>query len=226
MTKDFFFAAHTKLRLRSHKMNQTWGSRCQATTFTYRVATGNDAAFLQRLVEDSFRHPDSWTGDTSGVMAQYSISLNAMMEKITKPGSSFIIVTERIAAASQGDELVDDAVVACFQVVRKSSTLARFATFAIAPRHQSRGLGRQIVQYAEEYCQEIWGSAVMQLNTLSSRTALLRWYERLGYNETGVKEPFPPASFGGGFVGKEELYFAVMEKALIRTVTSAGTAFA
>lgn len=66
----------------------------------------------------------------------------------------------------------------------------------------------------------------MQLNTLSSRTALLKWYERLGYRETGVKEPFPSASFGGGFGGKEELYFAVMEKALIRTVASAGTASA
>lgn len=184
----------------------------------YRTATVDDAALLQRMVQDSFRHADGWTGAASGIMSRYSLSLERVREKISKPGSTFIIVTEE----GGGDGAA--AAVACFQVYQKSATLVRFATFAVDVQHQGRGLARAVMQLAEDYCRRVLGATTMQLNTLSNRPGLLAWYrQRCGYRETGVREPFGvTASFGDGGDGAEEggealpedLCFIVMEKEL------------
>ncbi|KAJ4145358.1 hypothetical protein LMH87_004211 [Akanthomyces muscarius] len=197
-------------------MNQARGQKALAGQLSYRVATVDDAALLQRMIQDSFRHPDGWTGAASGIMSRYSISLERVIEKISKLGSTFIIVAE---AGDGGAPAV-----ACFQVYQKSATLIRFATFAVDVQHQGRGLARAVMQLAEDYCRQVLGATTMQLNTLSSRPGLLAWYrQRCGYHETGVREPFSvTASFGGGGGGAasggeavpDDLCFIVMEKEL------------
>lgn len=185
-----------------------------ADKLQYRVATADDAKHLQYLVQSSFRHPDVWTGDSDGLMAQYTVTLERITEKITKPDSTFVFVTEKTEQGTEDEGQTAEAV-ACFQVIRKSPTLARFATFAIAPKHQGRGLARHIVEHAERYCRDGWGARTMQLNTLSSRAALLQWYRRCGYAETGVTEPFASASFGEAaapVTSPGGLFFVVMEK--------------
>lgn len=182
---------------------------------SYRVATKDDLVFLQRMIEDSFRHPDTWAGESAGIMLNYSLSLEGIEAKFHRAGSIFIIASEEDANGS-GDS-TSPTPVACFQVVRKSPTLARFATFAVDAQHQGRGLARPVVLYAEDYCRRTWGATTMQLNTLSSRRELLAWYRRCGYLETGVVEPFPSGSFAAA-KGREEdasdLCFIVMEKEL------------
>lgn len=198
-------------------MSHAREQKVPAGQLNYRVATADDAVFLQRMVQDSFRHPDAWTGAEPSVMSQYTVSLERMMEKITRPKSTFIIVTE--AAAAGGTP------VACFQVTQKSATLTRFATFAVDVRHKGRGVARATVQFAEDYCRQTWGATTMQFNTLSNRAGLLAWYQRCGYRETGVRETFPWASFGGADRDEatlKDLYFAVMEKELEAAVASSG----
>lgn len=198
-------------------MSQNREQKSPVGQLGYRTATVDDAALLQRMVQDSFRHPDGWTGAASGIMCRYSISLERVREKISKPGSTFIIVTEEGA----GDGAAAPAV-ACFQVYQKSATLVRFATFAVDVRHRGRGLAQAVMQLAEDYCRKVLGATTMQLNTLSNRPGLLAWYRRrCGYRETGVREPFDvTASFGGGGAKQggealpEDLCFIVMEKEL------------
>ncbi|KAJ6780288.1 hypothetical protein PWT90_07528 [Aphanocladium album] len=196
-------------------MSQEHEKKKPATALNYRVATADDAVFLQRMVQDSFRRPDTWEGDMLNLMSQYSITLERMREKLNRPGSIFIIASESRPEQQQQQQPAEP--VACFQVVQKSPTLARFATFAVATKHQGRGLARPIVEHAEDYCRRTWGTTTMQLNTLSSRTGLLAWYRRCGYRETGVKEPFPS---GDVEETPEDLCFVVMEKELEAATTS------
>lgn len=192
-------------------MSQAPESKPLPAKLAFRIATAEDAPALQTIVQDSFRHADSWTGDELGLITRYTMSADRIIEKLTKPNSTFIIASDPAwpDAASQD--------VGCFQVTQKSPTLARFATFAIRPEHKGRGFAGPMVKFAEDYAWETWGVRTMSLNTLSTRTALLAWYQRCGYRETGVKEPFPPVNFG---VSAEELgtikdlYFIVMEKQL------------
>ncbi|XWW97010.1 hypothetical protein V2A60_004990 [Cordyceps javanica] len=217
-------------------MNQKPEQRAAAGQLHYRVATADDAVLLQRLVQDSFRHPGTSFRDATGAMAQFSIPLDRMLDKITLPDSTVIVVSESSAtqtadrclptttttttttATASATSTADAAVVvvACYQVRRKSPTVARFATFAVDARHQGRGLARPIVQHAEDRCRRLWGTTTMQLNTLSSRGGLLDWYRRRGYRETGEREPCPwsAAEASGDHHDEDALHFIVMEKDL------------
>ncbi|TQV99519.1 acetyltransferase (GNAT) family domain-containing protein [Cordyceps javanica] len=224
-------------------MNQKPEQRAAVGQLHYRVATADDAVLLQRLVQDSFRHPGTSFKDATGAMAQFSIPLDRMLDKITLPDSTVIVVSESSAtqtadrclptttttttttttATASATNTADAAVVvvvACYQVRRKSPTVARFATFAVDARHQGRGLARPIVQHAEDRCRRLWGTTTMQLNTLSSRGGLLDWYRRRGYRETGEREPCPwsaaatAAAASGDHHDEDALHFIVMEKDL------------
>lgn len=66
-----------------------------------------------------------------------------------------------------------------------------FGMLAVDPQRQGNGLGRKMVEAAEEYCRGK-GCAAMDLTVLSLRQELLPIYRRLGYVESG-KEEFRPS---------------------------------
>jgi GNAT superfamily N-acetyltransferase len=66
-----------------------------------------------------------------------------------------------------------------------------FGMLAVDPKRQGMGLGRAMVEAAEEYCRAK-GCEAMDLTTLSLRLELPPFYRKLGYVETGTEE-FRPA---------------------------------
>ncbi len=58
---------------------------------------------------------------------------------------------------------------------------------AVAPAHQGAGLGRLIVEAAEEHLRR-QGCEAVDISVLSLRPELLPIYRRYGYVETGVEE--------------------------------------
>lgn len=66
-----------------------------------------------------------------------------------------------------------------------------FGMLAVDPQRQGNGLGRKMVEAAEEYCRRK-GCTAMDLTVLSLRPELLPIYRKLGYVESGVEE-FRPA---------------------------------
>jgi GNAT superfamily N-acetyltransferase len=66
-----------------------------------------------------------------------------------------------------------------------------FGMLAVDPKRQGNGLGRKMVEAAEEYCRRK-GCTEMDLTVLSLRPELLPLYRKLGYTESGVDE-FRPA---------------------------------
>jgi len=60
----------------------------------------------------------------------------------------------------------------------------KLANLAVHPAHGSNGLGRKLIQHAEQISRE-QGFKEIHLNTHSEMTATQRLYLRLGWRETG-----------------------------------------
>lgn len=62
-----------------------------------------------------------------------------------------------------------------------------FGVLAVNPSQQGRGLGRIMIQAAEDYCRRR-GCKCMEISVLSMRTELLPFYHKLGYAESRIEE--------------------------------------
>jgi len=74
-----------------------------------------------------------------------------------------------------------------------------FGMLAVDSERQGAGLGRRMVEAAEQYCREK-RCAAMDLTVLSLRPELLPIYRKLGYVESGVEEFRPSRPLKPGIV--------------------------
>jgi GNAT superfamily N-acetyltransferase len=82
-----------------------------------------------------------------------------------------------------------------------------FGLLSIDPDFQGRGLGRELVERAEDFCRRS-GCGLMRIRVLNHRTELPPFYERLGYHIAGLEQvEQEPAA-------RMPYHFIVMEKAL------------
>lgn len=185
---------------------------------------------LQELIQNGFRASDTranWTGDaTKALNDTFTISLDAIEKAIESEKSAFVIAyttsatkqSEGVVVAIPGDShniTGNQHIVACFCLTRKSTDLASFAWFVVAQPYQQGGNGRKVLAYAETYVREKWQEVTkLELNALSTRDELIKWYERCGYVKTGQTEPFPE-EFARGVELPEGLCFVFLEKGLV-----------
>ncbi|KAI0136211.1 putative GNAT family acetyltransferase [Xylariales sp. AK1849] len=157
-------------------MKRSW------TFSKFHVATPNNAAQLQKMVQAAFRAEDSrgnWTADMA-LSAGFRIEVEEVMAMITKPNCAILMATDD-----------NGALVASAEVSRRSADLARLSMLAVDQQRQRGSIGRQVLANAEDYCRRTWGVNKMGLNALSTRKELILWYMRCGYRKTGELSPFP-----------------------------------
>ena len=82
-----------------------------------------------------------------------------------------------------------------------------FGLLSVDPDHQGRGLGRMLIEQAEEFCHAA-GCSAMQIRVLNHRTELPPFYEKLGYH-TARKEEVEQVP-----TARLPYHFFVMEKQL------------
>ncbi|MFY7745582.1 MAG: GNAT family N-acetyltransferase [Erythrobacter sp.] len=96
--------------------------------------------------------------------------------------------------------------IGCVAVTRKDASLAYLGMLCVLPTLQSGGLGRQLLDAAEDLARAE-GIAAMEMTVIDSRDALIAWYERRGYGLTGETRPFP-------VLRDPPITFVVLEKPL------------
>jgi len=83
----------------------------------------------------------------------------------------------------------DGILVACV-FVNPQGERAHLGLVSVDPAMQGKGLGSQLMAAVEVYCRAA-GYREMELRFINHRTELARFYQRMGYAETGVTELLP-----------------------------------
>ena len=83
----------------------------------------------------------------------------------------------------------------------------------VRPDLQARGLGRTILEAAEDQARARGGRR-MRMTVVNVRESLIAWYERRGYAVTGETGPFPYDDLRFGAPTRADLHFVVLERVL------------
>lgn len=159
-------------------------------------ATLADAAALKDLLEAAYRGDAARRG--------WNHEADILDDERVAPGELEALLADpsvTILKACAGDS-----VIGCVAVTCKGAALAYLGMLCVRPDLQSAGLGRRLLDAAENHARSL-GIAAMEMTVIDSRDALIAWYERRGYARTGEIRPFP-------VLRDPPIHFAVLEKRL------------
>jgi ribosomal protein S18 acetylase RimI-like enzyme len=169
----------------------------------FRAAGEADIGRVVALVESAYR------GDASRV--GWTTEADLLDGRRTgQDDIEAILARERsqLLLAEQDGELI-----ACAHVMVEDGT-GYFGMFSVVPELQGAGIGKAVLAEAERIVREVWHCDAMRMTVIDVREELIAFYERRGYNRTGIKKPFPYGDARFGLPKRGDLRFEVLEKAL------------
>ncbi len=160
------------------------------------TASRADASDLKALLEAAYRGESARRGwnHEADILDDERVAKGELEELLADAAVTMIV-------ARDGEILVG-----CVAVSIKGAALAYLGMLCVAPDLQSAGLGRRLLDAAEDHARAR-GIAAMEMTVIDSRDALIAWYERRGYVRTGETRPFP-------LLRDPPVTFVVLEKPL------------
>lgn len=145
-----------------------------------RPATIAESEAVERLVNSAYRPADALPGWTheSGMVAGPRISRDQVEALIRRAGSVVLV------------GIVGGEPVACVHVEMSGDT-SHIGMLAVDPAFQSRGMGRRLLGFAEEFSSLTFRAGKFAVEVITSRAELLQFYQRRGYHRTGRISPYP-----------------------------------
>lgn len=172
-----------------------------------RVATASDIPALHALVEAGYRGDSAkqgWTHEADLLGGQRT-DAEALAEIIADPRQTVLLVEE------------NGALVGCVLIIdegkRHGRHVAYLGMLTVDPKRQSGGLGRRLIEAAEQRAREL-GAEIMEMTVIKQRRELIDWYLRRGYADTGREKPFPLDEPRFGLPKTRDLVFVVLAKSL------------
>jgi ribosomal protein S18 acetylase RimI-like enzyme len=158
----------------------------QTNQLTIRACRHEDIPTVVQLVQWAYRGGKTgqgqWTGEEHLVRGPRTTpeKLAALIEAV----DSVVLLCERTVEGSDAN-----AIVGCIHCDKKGVD-GHVAMLAVDPGEQAGGIGRALMEAAEEHARTRYGAARMVGEVISGRPELMAWYERLGYKATGETAPF------------------------------------
>lgn len=150
---------------------------------TIRLATSDDLPRLHPVIERAYR------GDTARAGWTHEADL--------LDGTRTDLATLQAALANPNERLLialdDDIPIGCVEVTDRGDGLTYLGLLCIEPTLQAGGLGRRLIDAAEQLARDIFGAAAMEMTVIENRTELIAYYERRGYARTAERRDFPVA---------------------------------
>ncbi|MBO0950540.1 GNAT family N-acetyltransferase [Fibrella forsythiae] len=164
-------------------------------------ATTDDIPALNQLVNSAYRGDSSrkgWTTEAD-LLGGIRTTEETLAEQFANPNATILRYVK------------DEQLLGCVYLEQKGDDLY-LGMLTVTPALQAGGLGRQLLEAAEEYARDRQCRAVT-MTVISQRHELIAWYERRGFKPTGAVHPFPddPDRFGQP---KTQLSFIELEKAI------------
>jgi len=167
---------------------------------TFRAASKSDAEAIAQLVNKAYRPetgPAGWTHE-SNLVSGNRTSAGQVAEVMSKPDSVILV-------GLKGSDIV-----ACVHV-EKDGRNSHIGMLAVNPKLQGAGAGKQMLAHAERYANESFGSEKFIMAVVSSRSELIAFYLRRGYQKTGAVQDYP-LSAGVGTPKFSDLKTEALEK--------------
>ena len=134
------------------------------------------------LVNNAYRNKNSnaWTSE-SHLLSGKRID-ESRLEKILNKLDSHIYIVKS-----------DDNILGCIQA-RLENKEIHIGLFAIDSKFQSAGIGKRLLEFAENESSKFWGIKSFVMEVISNRTELIEFYIRRGYINTNSYLDFPKSS--------------------------------
>jgi ribosomal protein S18 acetylase RimI-like enzyme len=169
----------------------------------FRDATDDDVPALVALVTSAYRGDVSrqgWTTEAD-LLDGPRIAPEVLLRDIARARSR-VVVAERAGA-----------LLACAHVAEEDGA-GYFGMFSVRPDLQGAGLGKRLLAETERIAREDWGLPAMRMTVIDLRDELIAFYERRGYQRTGIHKAFPYGDPRYGIPRRDDLRFEVLEKQL------------
>ncbi|HKO78419.1 MAG TPA: GNAT family N-acetyltransferase [Flavobacterium sp.] len=165
------------------------------------IATLEDVLALEKLINSAYRGETSKKGWASeaNLLEGKRITLDELKETIKNKENAILKYTENnqiigsVLLTNKGDKLY-------------------LGMLSISPELQNRGLGKKLLQEAEVHALSL-GLPKIVMTVITIREKLIEWYNRHGYIDTGVREPFLLNDYDT-IITDQHLEFVVLEKIL------------
>lgn len=146
----------------------------------YRKAVVADAQTIAQLVNSAYRGESSRAGWTTE--ADLLDGLRTSADEVKR-----LIESENtiIFLCLNGEDLVGTI---CLELVHD---VVHIGMFVVNPVLQGEGVGKRLLAAAENLAQQIWAFQKFQMHVITLRYELIAFYERRGYQRTGILSDFP-----------------------------------
>jgi ribosomal protein S18 acetylase RimI-like enzyme len=161
-----------------------------------------DLKRIQILLNTAYRGERSkkgWTTEADLIAGETRTDMESLINCFKSAGSLFLVYKD-----------AEKKIAGCVNL-QKSGNRVYLGMFAVEPELQGFGIGKSILQAAEEYTRSQSGKSIY-MSVISVRKELIAWYKRKGYHETGEKKPFVEDGITGRHLQKLE--FIILEKML------------
>ncbi len=163
------------------------------------LANVADVSAIKDLLNAAYRGESSkqgWTTEALLISGDTRTNDEMILTAIEQTGSVILIYKK------------DEKLVGCVNLQQNSNKLY-LGMFSVLPALQGNGIGKQLLQGAEEYATKVNCHSIY-MSVISLRTELIAWYKRHGYRDTGERKPFQEDEITGKHL--QPLEFMTMEK--------------
>lgn len=167
------------------------------------IATSTDIPAIKNLLNAAYRGETSkqgWTTEAHLIGGEQRTNEEQLLQTMQLPGSIFL------KYANQQNEMIG-----CVNLQQHHQKLY-LGMFAVNPFLQGGGIGKQLLEAAEEYAKHLNCTSIY-MSVISVREDLVNWYQRHGYEKTGETKPFPEDDITGNHL--QPLEFMIMEKTVV-----------
>ncbi len=163
-------------------------------------ATVADIPAIKDLLNNAYRGEASkqgWTTEADLITGDTRTDETMLQKVMDKSGSVFLIYKDE-----------EQKLIGCVNLQGYGDKLY-LGMFSVSPQLQGGGIGKQLLQAAEEHARHLQKKAIY-MSVISLRTELVNWYIRHGYADTGERKSFVE----DGITGKhlKPLEFMILEK--------------
>ncbi|OOG78461.1 GNAT family N-acetyltransferase [Flavobacterium sp. A45] len=165
------------------------------------IATLEDISALEKLINSAYRGETSKKGwaTEADLLEGKRITLDELEEIIKNKDNTILKYTE------------NNQIIGSVLLANKGNKLY-LGMLAISPELQNRGLGKKLLQEAEVHALNL-GLSKIVMTVITIREKLIEWYNRHGYVDTGIMEPFV-LNDSDAIITDQHLEFIVLEKIL------------